>query len=108
MIEGMRGEGFEGRWHFTCVSGDERGAHGSEVFGLVAVEAGGADDGFEFFLRYGSVVFGCAAALKEIFRDKVHSFVRALRGEDRGNQKLQRVRGVELTVGIGVDLREPC
>ena len=86
---------------------EECGAHGAEVFCLVAVEAGGADEGFEFLLRNGRIV-GCGATtLEEVLRNEVDALVSALRGEDGGDEEFERVRVVELAMGIGVDGGEP-
>ncbi len=104
---GECGDGFEGGWHFATVSGQEGGAHGTDVFGFVAVKAGGADDGLEFLLRNLSVV-GCGtAALEEVFGDDVDPLIGALGGEDGGDEEFERIRVIELAVGVGVDGREP-
>ena len=104
---GEVGEGFEGGWHFAAVLREEGGTHGTEVFCLVAVEASGADEGFEVLLRDGGVV-GCGATtLEEVLRDEVDALVSALRGEDGGDEELERIRVVELAVGIRVDGWEP-
>ena len=101
------GEGFEGGWHFAAVSGKQSGTHGTDIFRLVAVETGGADEGLEFLLRNISVV-GCgAAALEKVFGNDVDPLVGALRGEDGGDEKFERVGVVKLAVGVGVDGREP-
>ena len=104
---GECGERFEGGWHFAAVSGQEGGTHGADIFRLVAVEAGGADEGLEFLLRNLSVV-GCgAAALEEVFGNDVDPLVGALGGEDGGDEEFERIRVVELAVGVGVNGREP-
>ena len=104
---GQCGEGFEGGWHFAAVPGKQSGTHGADVFCFVAVEAGGADEGLEFLLRNISVV-GCgAAALEKVFGNDVDPLIGALRGEDGGDEEFERIRVVELAVGIGVDGREP-
>ena len=104
---GKVGEGFEGGWHFAAVLGKEGGTHGSDIFGFVAVEAGGADEGFEFLLRDGGVVGRSAAAREEVFGDDIDPFIGALGGEDGGDEEFERVRMVEFAVGVGVDGREP-
>ncbi len=87
--------------------GNEGGTHGAEVFRFVAIETGGADEGLEVLLRNGGVI-GCGAAtLEEVLGDEVDALVGALRGEDGGDEELERVRVVELAMGIGVDGWEP-
>jgi len=104
---GEVGEGFEGGWHFAAVLREECGTHGSDVFGFVAIEAGGADEGFEFLLRDGGVIGSGAAAREEVFGDDINPFIGALGGEDGGDEEFECVRVVELAVGVGVDGREP-
>lgn len=104
---GKCGEGFKGGWDFAAVLGDEGGAHGADVFCLVAVEAGRADDGLEILLGNGGVIDCGAATLEEVFCDYVDPLVSALRGEDGSDEELERVRVVELAVGIGVNGWEP-
>jgi hypothetical protein len=104
---GECGEGFKGGWHFAAMLGNEGGTHGAEVFRFVAIETGGADEGLEVLLRNGGVI-GCGAAtLEEVLGDEVDALVGALRGEDGGDEELERVRVVELAMGIGVDGWEP-
>jgi hypothetical protein len=104
---GKDGEGFEGVGDFAAVLGEEFGGHGADVFRLVAEEAGGADEGFEFVLGNGGVVGGGAAALKERGGDDVHALVGALGAEHRGDEEFQRVGVDEFAVGVRVDFWKP-
>ena len=75
---GECGKGFEGGWYFAAVPVKQSGTHGADIFCLVAIETGGADEGLEFLLRNLSVV-GCgAAALEEVFGDDVDPLIGAL------------------------------
>ena len=40
-------------------------------------------------------------------RHRVHPLVRALGGEDGGDQEFERVAVVEFAIGVGIDLRQP-
>ena len=69
--------------------------------GLVAEEAGGADELFE--LRQGSAAMaGRGEGLEERRRDHVDAHVGALGGEDGGHQQFPRGAVVEGALGVGV------
>ena len=99
-------ERFEGGWNFATVLGQEGGTHGADVFCLTAIEARGADEGFEIFLRNGGVI-GCGAAtLEQVLCDEIDALIGALCRKDGGDEEIKRVRVVELAVSIRVDGRE--
>ena len=87
--------------------GEELGSHGADVFRLVAIEASRADEALEFLLRNLGIVFRRAATLEKRARDEVHPLVGALGTEHRGDEEFQRVRVIQLAMGIGVNPREP-
>ena len=55
--------------------GEEFGSHRADVFRLVAIEAGGADEALEFLLRDRGVVLRRAAALEEVARHEILALV---------------------------------
>ena len=73
---------------------------------LGAEEAGGLDLRFEFRDGRARERARVRIAREERRRDHVHALIGALRGEDRRDQQLVRVREVEFGVGIRVLGRE--
>ena len=80
------------------------GAH--DGFRFVAKEAGGADFLFEFAGIGVGEVFWRLVFLVERFGDFVHADVGALRGEDRGDQQLERVFVFQLAGCFGIGFVE--
>src|ERR1017187_1821389 len=70
--------------------------------GLVAEEAGAANQGFEFRWRRGGEVGGGAITLEKRGGDDVYACVGALGTEDRGDEQLERVFVTQGAVGDGV------
>ena len=108
---GNCGEFLHGGGDFASVAFHERRAHTAERLGFIPIESGGADDFLEFLLWDSCVVGGGLAALEEHLRHHVHPDIRALRGEDRGDEEFQRILEVEFAVGVRIDpgefLRKP-
>jgi hypothetical protein len=80
--------------------------HASQALGFVAVEACGLDGFLQFLLRRGRVSLGGFVFLEETFRDNVDAVVRALRGEDGGDEEFQGVGVFERAFGVGVGFFE--
>ena len=99
---GQMGEGFEFAGDFAFVVVDEGLGGGADIFRFVAEEAGGADEVFEVFLARGSHAFGVREFLEEGGGHHVDAHVGALRGEDGGDEELERAVVVEFAVGVGV------
>jgi len=104
------GEFVHGPRHVASVLVDEGAAAGLDVLRLVPIEADAADVGLELFEGRVGVVGGGPVLLEEVGGDHVDLPVGALRREDRGDEQFERIRVVQLAVGIGVglakDLRE--
>lgn len=103
---GQGGEGGHGAGDMAVVEFADLRGGGADVAGFVAEESGGVDEGFELFLRDGGKGLGGGAADEEGGGDHVDPLVRALRGEDGGDEELERVGEGEFAVRIGVDARE--
>lgn len=99
-------EGVHGGGHLAAVFGDECGAAVADVTGLGAEEAGGCDEGFKLGGRDFRVVACGAAALEELLGDDVDALVRALGGQDGGDEEFEGVGEIELAVRGRISLRE--
>jgi len=90
--------------HLTSVLLDQHLAAADDAFGLVSVEAGGADR----LLQLGRIgvreIVRGAVLLEQVFRDLIDALVGALRGQDGGDQELKWVLEVERHAGVGVGL----
>ena len=71
-------------------------------FGLVAKETGRADVLLKLGRRNFQIVLGFAVFAKQIGGHDVDALVRALSGENRGNQQLERVRMIQGAMRIRV------
>src|SRR5665213_379211 len=80
----------------------QRGAAGSDVFRLVAEKTGGLDDLFNFREWRVRKILGTAVFFEKFRRDDVHALVRALRGQNRGDEQLQRIGKVQFAVGVWI------
>ena len=101
-----RGEGVHGARDFAAVALNEGGAAGADVFRFGAEEAGRFDEILKLFGGQHGVVGGGAAGAEEGGRGEVHALVGALRGEDGGDEKLERRGVIQLAVRGGVGARE--
>lgn len=81
---------------------DEYFAESSNGLGFVAKETGRANIRFQFFNRYGQIVFRFAIFLEERFRDFVDAHIGALRGKNRSDQKLKRSLMMKRRGRIGI------
>ena len=92
--------------NIAAVIRHQRGAAGAEVFRFCAKEAGGLDEFFQARRLDLRVIARRAADAEKFLRHEIHAFVGALRGEDRGDEKLQRVREIEFAMRFGIDPRQ--
>lgn len=76
---------------FTVMFFEKALATTSEGTGLVAEEAGTANQGLQFRGSSGSKVGGAAVATEKGGGDEVHAGVGALRAENGGDEKLKRI-----------------
>ena len=83
----------------------ERGAARADVLRLRAKEAGRLHELLQFARRALRVVPRGAAGAEEFLRHDVHALVRALCGEDRGDEELQRVLEIQLAMRVRVNAR---
>lgn len=97
-------ERVHGCGNFSVVVLDEELAAGADVFGLVAVEADGAEVVFERGGIGVGVVAGGAIILKERGRDFVDLHVGALRGENGGDEKLERAGESQFAMRVWINL----
>ena len=84
-------EMFHGLRDLSAVILDQAGGTTADGFGLGAEEAGRANEAFQFGRGDFGKVFGCSAALKKRRGDLVDPFIRALGGEDGGDEELEVV-----------------
>jgi len=91
---------------FAAKVGDDLLRGSFDGFGLVAEEAGGADEGFE--IGQPGLGHGCGGreALEELRGDHVDADVGALRGEDCGDEKLPGRFVMESAFRVGVGFVE--
>jgi len=99
---GEVGEGVEIYRNFAIMFPDEGFRGGNEVLGLVAEEAGGADEVFDILLLCGGKRSGVRVFFEERGRHHVDAHVGALRGQNGGNEELERAVVVQLAMGVGV------
>jgi hypothetical protein len=86
---------------------DERVAACLYTFSFVAKKPGGLD-GLLKYRGIGLRIIGRRAKfLEQVGRDKVHPLVGALGGKDSGNEQLQRIGMVQLTVRIRISFFQP-
>ena len=76
------------------------GGGADDVLRFVAEEAGGMNLPLQFFLRQGDEILRGGVLAKEFRRDLVHALVSALRGEDGGDEKLERVLVPQSALGL--------
>jgi len=92
--------------HLAVEVGDDLAGCAPDGFGLVAEEAGGFYEGFEFgqgSLGHGG---GSGEAAEELGRDQVDAHVGALGGEDGGDEEFPRRAVGERALGVGIGLIE--
>ena len=97
-------EMFHGPRNLAAVIFDQGGGAPADGFRLGAEEAGRADEAFE--LGGGNVgkMLGRGAALEKGGRDFVDPVIRALGGEDGGDEELEGILVVEFAMGVRVGL----
>ena len=100
-------EMFHGPRNFAAVVFDQGGGAAADGFGLGAEESGGADEAFELGGRDFSKMLGRGAALEKGGCDFVDPVIRALGGEDRGDEELEGILVVKFAMGVGVRLLKP-
>jgi hypothetical protein len=103
---GKGDERVHGLGHFTGMLIDEKAAAGADIFRLGAIKA----DGTEVVLERGGIGFGVVARrrvfLEERGCDFVDLHVGTLRGEDGRDQELERIREIELAMGVRINARK--
>ena len=97
-------EMFHGPRNLAAVIFDQGGGAAADGFGLGAEESGGADEAFELGGRDFGKMLSCGAALEKGGRDFIDPVIRALGGEDRGNEELEGILVVEFAMGGRVGL----
>ena len=93
------GQGFQllaGFRNLPLMPIDKNFGGGDQIARLAAVEATALDQSFQLGDFSARVALGGGIAAKQSGRDQVDSSVRALRGQDDGNQQLQRSPMVQL------------
>jgi len=70
--------------------------------GLVAEETCGSDERLKFARRRGGIIGSGAVFVEQCWRDHVDAFIGALRTENGGDQKLERVLVMQGAAEIGV------
>jgi len=93
--------------HFAVKFLDDLFAGAQDRFGLVAVEARGADFLFDIARVGVSECAGSWILLEEPWCNHVHALVGALRRKDRGDQKLERIVVRQRASGRGIRLVQP-
>ena len=90
----------QGRGHLTVESLDKLSPQPDQRVGLVAVEAGGPDELFEFGTICSGIVGGTAEARKQGRRRDVDALVGALSRQDGRHRQLERGGEVQFAVGV--------
>src|SRR5207249_2526116 len=99
-------ERLEGLGHLAAVMLDERLRHAKQRARLGAEESGGADLLLEARGARPRQLAGRRVLAEERGRHHVHALVRALRGEDGGDEQLERRPEVEGDLRVGIRARE--
>jgi hypothetical protein len=100
------GEGFEFAGDFAVMDLNQGLGGGADIFCFVAEEAGGADEVFDILLLCGGKRSGVRVFFEERGRHHVDAHVGALRGQNGGNEELERAVVVQLAMGVGVGRAE--
>jgi hypothetical protein len=88
--------------NFAAVLLDKQSAARLNILGLIAKEAGGLDDLFQFLDGQFGELFGGRVAGEEIGSDDIHSGVGALRRKDSGDQELKWSVVAKGAFGFGI------
>jgi hypothetical protein len=75
---------------------------GLDVFGLVAIETGGAYQSLDFLEGGQHEILRALELLKELGGDTIDLFVRALRRQNGGQQQFEGVAKMELRLDFGI------
>ena len=110
-ISGLPGNSWKTEQVFHCmrnltaeISNDAL-ASCANVFGLVAIETGGLNILFEFFLADRCEIFNAAIFAKKVFCYHVDTLVGTLSCELRGDEQLERICVVESAFCIWIQIR---
>lgn len=89
-------------WNLAMMVGHQTFGHGDQVLGLRLVETGGMDDFFEFRWFGNSQGGGIRIAGEQAWSDHIHAFIRALGGEDGGDDQLKQVAVFECATAVWI------
>ena len=103
---GERREFVHGARHFAAEFFHQRNAAGLDVFGLVVEKAGRLDGLLQFHPRRLRIIRRRTVFFEQFPRHQIDAFVRALRGENGGDEQLERIGKIQFAVRRRVSLPE--
>ena len=96
------GQGVKIGGNFAAVILDKGLRHAEQILGLGAKEAGRADDRLKFArLNFGKGL-GIGTSREKRGSDHIYALIGALRGEDGGDEELERMMKIEAATGVGI------
>ena len=104
----QRGQLFHASRHSSGMAFDQNLRRGNNVLGFVPVEAGRADDSHQLIQVGSGVRFDASVTLKKHAGHLIDAHIGTLRGEDRRDQQLERVREGQGDARLGVNTLEAC